>query len=192
VQALETPTGTNVQTYFEAMQIANFNPTFIFLGLGIPDQLGKPTTQVPVSGPLPPIYFATQAWPYELASQSPGVEQLIALMHRYAPHYPINTNDEYAVDAWLLFAKSASACGSNLTVSCVLHNAASQTNWTGGGVYAPIAHLGMSNQDPTPSDCFALMQVKGNTFAYDKADTQPNDQIWNCNPKSLFSVSVNG
>ncbi len=192
VQALETPTGTNVQTYFQAMQIANFDPKFIFLGLGIPDQLGKPTTQTAVSGPLPPIYFATQAWPFELASHSAGVEKLIALMHRYAAHDPINTNDEYALDAWLLFAKSASACGGDLSVSCVLHNAASQTEWTGGGVYAPIAHLGMSDQSPTPSACFALMQVKGQKFVYDYADTSPNNQIWHCDPKSLFSVSTRG
>jgi hypothetical protein len=110
-------------------------------------------------------------------------------MHRFAAHDPINTNDEYALDAWLLFAKSATMCGANLTVSCVLRNASSETNWTGGGVYAPIAHLGMSDQHPTPSDCFALMQVKGSRFVYDRSDTRPNDQIWHCDPKSLFTVT---
>ena len=189
VEALETPTGTNVQTYFEAMQTAGYHPTFIFLGIGIPENLGKQTYDVSVSGPLPPIYFATQNWPFELASQSPGLEQLIALMRTDARGDTIDTNDEYAVDAWLLFAKAASACGANLTVSCVLDHAASQTNWTGGGVYAPIAHLALSNQRPTPSDCFLLMQVKGSAFSYDKADTRPNDQIWHCDPKSLFPVS---
>lgn len=192
VQALETPTGTNVATYFEAMQIADYDPTFIFLGIGIPEQLGKQTTPVPVSGPLPPIYFATQTWPFALASQSPGLEQLIALMRTEAPHDPIDTNDEYAVDAWLLFAKSASACGADLTVSCVLDQAAGQSNWTGGGVYAPIAHLARSDADPTPSDCFALMEVKGSEFAYDRADTGPNDQIWHCDPKSLVRVTGSG
>ena len=189
IEALETPTGTNVQAFFQAMQTAGYHPTFIFLGIGIPENLGKQSDDVSVSGPLPPIYFATQNWPFELASQSPGLEQLIALMRTDARGDTIDTNDEYAVDAWLLFAKAASACGANLTVSCVLDHAASQTNWTGGGVYAPIARLAPSNHRPTPSDCFLLMQVKGSAFSYDKADTRPNDQIWHCDPKSLFPVS---
>jgi len=192
VQALETPTGTNIETYFEAMDTAGYNPTFIFLGIGIPERLGNQEAQVGVSGPLPPIYFATQTWPFELAAQSPGLEQLIALMRRYAPHDPIDTDDEYAVDAWLLFAKSASACGADLTVSCVLGHAAAQANWTGGGVYAPIAHLGLSDERPTPSDCFLLMEVKGSGFAYDRADTRPNEQIWHCDPKSIFPVTESG
>ena len=192
IDALETPTGTNVQTFFQAMQTAGYHPTFIFLGIGIPEDLGKQSYDVTLSGPLPPVYFATQNWPFELASQSPGLEQLIALMRKDAPGDTIDTNDEYAVDAWLLFAKSASACGADLTVSCVLERAASQKDWTGGGVYAPIAHLAPSNKRPLPSDCFLLMQVKGAAFSYDKTDTQPNDQIWHCDPKSLFPVTLGG
>ena len=192
VQALEPPTGTNIETYFEAMSTADYHPRLIFLGLGIPEQLGRQTTQAPVPSGLPPVYFATQTWPFELASQSLGLRQLIRLMRTDAPHDPIDTNDEYAVDAWLLFAKSASACGASLTVSCVLKHAAAQTDWTGGGVYAPIAHLGQSDDNPTPSDCFLLMVVKGTGFAYDEADTKPNDQIWHCDPKSLFRVTGDG
>ena len=150
VQALETPTGTNIQTYFQAMGTAAYDPAFIFMGIGIPEQLGRSSYHVSVSGPFPPIYYAAQAWPFELASQSPGLEQLISLMRNDAPGDTIDTNDEYAVDAWLLFAKSASACGANLTVSCVLDRAAAQTNWTGGGVYSADrspGHVG-SEADP--------------------------------------------
>jgi hypothetical protein len=50
----------------------------------------------------------------------------------------------------------------------------------------------MSNQNPTPSDCFVLMQVEPGKFVYDKADTKPNDQIWHCDPKTVFHVSVSG
>ena len=50
----------------------------------------------------------------------------------------------------------------------------------------------MSDARPTPSDCFLLMKVEGSGFAYDKADTRPNDQIWHCDPKSLYSVSTTG
>ena len=36
------------------------------------------------------------------------------------------------------------------------------------------------------------MVVKGTGFAYDEADTKPNDQIWHCDPKSLFRVTGDG
>lgn len=141
---------------------------------------------------LAPTFAPTQNWPFELASQSPGVEQLIALMHKYAKGDPIDTADEGAIDAWLLFAKAATACGTNLNMTCVLQNAASQKNWTGGGVYVPIAHLAMSNDNPTPSDCYALMKVVGtSTYVYDKQLTKPNHQIWHCDPTSVYKVHVN-
>jgi hypothetical protein len=40
-----------------------------------------------------------------------------------------------------------------------------------GRGYAAIAHLGMSDEKPTPGDCFLLVKVKGSEFAYDEADT---------------------
>jgi len=126
------------------MDTAGYDPAFIFMGIGIPERLGKPTYHVTVSGPFPPIYFAAQTWPFELASQSPGLEQLIALMRKDAPADAIDTNDEYAVDAWLLFAKSASACGANLTVSCVLDRAAGPGEvdwWRGLRAHRPPGHV---------------------------------------------------
>ena len=72
VQALETPTGTNIQTYFQAMDTAGYDPAFIFMGIGIPEQLGKSTYHVAVSGPFPPIYFAAQTWPLGWPHRAPA------------------------------------------------------------------------------------------------------------------------
>jgi hypothetical protein len=115
-----------------------------------------------------------------------------AIMKKYASGDPVDQDDELAATSWVLFAKAASACGAKLTVSCVLTHAAAQTSWTGGGVTAPVAHLALSNQNPTPSDCYVLMKVVPGKFVYDKADTKPNNQIWHCDPKTIFHVSVNG
>ena len=43
----------------------------------------------------------------------------------------------------------------------------------------------MSNLDPQPSPCFALLKVEPNNFVYDKALTQPTQSIWNCNPENV-------
>jgi hypothetical protein len=80
-----------------------------------------------------------------------------------------------------------------VTVSCVLKNAASQTNWTASGLEPPVAHLAMSNANPTPSDCWAVMNAEPNKFVYNKAITRPNtDTIWHCVPKSVFTVPPTG
>ena len=51
----------------------------------------------------------------------------------------VDFDDEEAAEAWLLWAKATSACGANLTVSCVLEGAAAQKHWSAGGIEAPVA-----------------------------------------------------
>jgi ABC-type branched-subunit amino acid transport system substrate-binding protein len=189
VQALEPSDDAALAPYLQAMNTAGYNPAFIFLTTQFYD---KATIQAAAGVKLPPTYTDTQTFPFELASQSPGLQQMEAIMKKFAKGDPVDQDDEYATSSWVLFAKSASACGANLTVSCVLEHAAAQKNWTGGGVMAPTAQLAMSNQNPTPSDCYVLMQVEPGKFAYDKSDTKPNNGIWHCDPKTVFPVSVNG
>jgi hypothetical protein len=191
VQALEPANYSNMVPYMQAMATAGYKPTFIIMPTALYLQSTKAAAAQDPD--LPPTYLAVGNWPFELAQQSPGLEQLLAIMKKYAPTgYKLDFDDELSMDAWILFAKSASACGADLTVSCVLKNAASQTNWTGGGLAPPIAHLAMSDANPTPSDCYAIMDVKPNRFVYDKSITKPNtDGIWHCDPKSLFHVPAN-
>ena len=189
VQALSPPTGASA-SYFTAMSTAGYKPTFILLSEGVPDQLGgvsSSSARIPPSSV--PTYFPVSAWPFELASQSAGVMQLISMMKTYAKGAPIDTDDEFGIDAWLLWAKAASACGANLTATCVLNNAATVQNWSGGETSAPVQQMALSNENPTISDCFALMQIQGTTYVYDRADTAPNNQIWHCDPKTVYHVS---
>ena len=189
VEALEPAVDSTITPYAQAMNTAGYNPTFMLLTTQFYEQS---TIQAAASTHFPPTYLSMQYWPFELASQSPGVQQLQAIMKKYSPGDPVDFSDEIALDSWLLFAKSATACGAGLTTSCVLDHAAGETNWTGGGLAAPVAHLALSNQNPQPSDCFILMNVEPNKFVYDKTDTNPNQQIWHCDPKTLFHVPVNG
>jgi hypothetical protein len=189
VEGLEPSASSNVGPYFQAMQTAGYNPAFVYLYSNL---YVKATAQSTAGMHLPPTYLSLVDWPFELASQSPGVTELDAVMHKYSPGTAINQNDELAASAWVLFAKSATACGKDLTVSCDLSHAAAQKNWTAGDIQAPTAQLAMSNQNPTPSDCFTMVQLQGGKFTWDKSLTDPNTKIWHCSPKTLFHVSSSG
>jgi Periplasmic binding protein len=189
VEALEPSASSNVGPYFEAMQTAGYNPAFVYMYENL---YVKATAQATASIHLPPTYLALQLWPFELASQSPGLTELDTLMHKYAPGTAIDQNDELAASSWVLFAKSATACGAHLTVSCALSHAAAEKNWSAGDIQAPTTQLAMSDQNPTPSDCFTMVQLQGGKFTWDKSLTDPNDSIWHCDPKTLFKVSSTG
>jgi hypothetical protein len=139
---------------------------------------------------LPPVYIETGWWPLAQASQNPSTEELVTIMHKYAKGDPIDFDDEEGVESWLLWAKAASACGASLTVTCVLNHAAATKNWDAGGIQAPIASLTLSNENPQPSPCFAMLKVEAKGIVYDKALTHPTQSIWNCNPKNVVQLTA--
>jgi hypothetical protein len=188
VQALWPSATANMTPYFQAMATAGYHPAFVELGT----QFYNATTTKGVAATpgLPPVYVETGWWPLEIASQSPSTQQLVNVMHTYGKGDPVNFFDEEGAESWLLWAKSASACGANLTVSCVLNHAAAEKNWSAGGIEAPVAQLTLSNQNPQPSPCFVILQAEPNKFVYDKAVTQPTQSIWNCNPKNIVHLTA--
>lgn len=185
-QAIWPSDSGNMAPWFQSMATDDYNPAFVILGVQFYE---KSTTQAMAGLHLPPVYVETGWWPLEMASQNPSTEQLLQVMHKYASGDTVDFDDEEAAEAWLLWAKSASACGADLTVSCVLNNAAAVKNWSAGGIQAPVAKLAMSNENPEPSPCFALLQAKPSGFTYDKAATQPTQSIWNCNPKNVYTFT---
>ena len=170
VEALWPSLDDNIVPYFQAMTTAGYHPAFVILGVQF---YNSTTTKGVADNPgLSPVYVETSWWPLEMASQNPSTEQLVNVMHTYAKGDAIDFDDEEGAESWLLWAKSASACGADLTVSCVLSHAAATKNWSAGGIEAPVAQLTMSNQDPQPSPCFALLKAEPNKFVYDKAITR--------------------
>jgi hypothetical protein len=169
------------------MTTAGYHPAFIVLGVQF--YTASTTKGVADNPGLSPVYVETSWWPLEMASQNPSTEQLVNVMHTYAKGDAVDFDDEEGAESWLLWAKSASACGADLTVSCVLSHSAATKNWDAGGIEAPVAQLTLSNADPQPSPCFALLKAEPNKFVYDKAITRPTQSIWNCNPKNVVHLT---
>src|SRR5580692_8264046 len=187
VEALWPSLDNNIVPYFQAMTTAGYHPAFVILGVQF---YNSTTTKGVAETPgLPPVYVETSWWPLEMASQNPSTQQLVNVMHTYAKGDAVDFDDEEGAESWLLWAKSASACGATLTVSCVLSHAAATKNWSAGGIEAPVAQLTMSNNNPQPSPCFALLKAEPNKFVLDKAITQPTQSIWNCNPQNVVHLT---
>jgi Periplasmic binding protein len=188
VTALWPANDSNFLPFAEAMTTAGYHPTFVILGT----QFANAATQksVATNPSLPPIYIETSWWPLTLASQNPSTEELVTIMHKYAKGDAIDFDDEVGAESWLLWAKSASACGATLTVTCVLTHAAATKNWDAGGIEAPIASLTLSNENPQPSPCFALLRMEAKGIVYEKALTRPTKSIWNCNPKNVVQLTT--
>ena len=128
------------------MTTAGYKPAFVLLGV----QFAIPQTEkaVAASPDLPPVYAETSWWPLGLASQNPSTEELVKTMHTYAKGDSVDFDDEEGAEGWLLWAKAASACGTDLTVNCVLNKAAAVKNWDAGGIEAPIAQLDALERQP--------------------------------------------
>jgi hypothetical protein len=91
-----------------------------------------------------------------------------------------------AWSAWLLWAKAAKECGSNLTRKCLMDKAGAVTTWTGGGLHAPDKP---GNAKTSGSECFTLMEATPNGFVVNKDILKPNkDGVYNCDPKNVFDL----
>jgi hypothetical protein len=188
VTALWPADTANFPPFAQAMATAGYHPAFVILGTQFAN---SPTQKAVVANPsLPPVYVETQWWPLSLASQNPSMEELVTTMHKYSKGDSIDFDDEISAESWLLWAKAATACGARLTVTCVLNHAAATTNWDAGGIEAPIAKLTLSNENPQPTPCFALMQFTAKGIIYDKKLTEPTQSIWNCNPKNVVHLTA--
>jgi hypothetical protein len=188
VTALWPADSANFTPFAQAMTTAGFKPAFVALGT----QFANAQTQQAVAAnpDLPPVFVETQWWPLAIASQNPSTEELVTTMHKYAKGDTIDFDDEEGAESWLLWAKSASACSASLTVTCVLNHAAATKNWDAGGIQAPIATLTLSNENPQPTPCFAILQLTTKAIVYDKKLTDPTQSIWNCNPKNVVQLTA--
>jgi len=188
VQALWPASASNFTPFAQAMTTAGYHPAFVILG---PQFTNSQTQQAVAANPgLPPVYIYTGFWPLPMAAQNPSTEELVTIMHKYAKGDTIDFDDEVGALGWLLWAKAATACGTSLTVTCVLNHAAATKNWDAGGIQAPIASLTLSNENPQPSPCFAMLKVGARGIVYDKALTHPTQSIWNCNPKYVVHLTA--
>lgn len=131
----------------------------------------------------PPTYTYSNYVPFELAGSIPVAKQAVALLTTTASRKSLSGFSDFSLSAWLLWAKSATQCGSNLTVDCVLQKASVYPAWDAGGFAAPV------NTDPRKlsySQCFLMLKVTKDGFTYDKDLTQPNKGVFNCSPDNVI------
>ncbi|HEX4395799.1 MAG TPA: ABC transporter substrate-binding protein [Mycobacterium sp.] len=135
---------------------------------------------------LPNSYVAFSNLPWELADQFPVVAQAKQIMKVAVPSSNLNAFTDGAFNAWVLWAQSATACGSTLTQDCILQKASQHPEWTAGGLYPPV------NTDPsvqTPTNCIVIMRLTKDGFVFDKKVTQPNTLgVYNCGADNIVTV----
>ncbi|MCW2547774.1 MAG: ABC-type branched-chain amino acid transport system periplasmic component-like protein [Mycobacterium sp.] len=143
------------------------------------------TIELAKSGVLPPTYVSTTYVPFEAADTSPATQQAVALI-KASSHLTPDFAHLQALDAWLLWASAAKACGSQLTGACVIAKAGNEKGWTGGGIIAPVdTHVGPG----VLSDCFVLVKATATGFVLAPEITKPNKGIFNCDPANVVAVT---
>ena len=134
---------------------------------------------------MPPIVHATRLHSLGTDGQYPVVAQAKSILMADVTKPNFDAFTAYALDTWVLWAQSATACGANLTQDCVLHNAGSHSAWTAGGFFAPV------NTEPKLHDypsCLLFTRLTTSGWVYDKKVTHPNSGAFNCDPSNLTAV----
>ena len=176
-------TATNLQPILTAVNDTGFKPSFILFGQTIYNP--KSVQAAKSVGTYPPSYINLTNLPWEVADQYPVVQQAKDILSASVSNPQYDSFSSLGFNAWVLWAQSATACGDNLTQACVLQKAGAQKAWTAGGLFPPV------NTDPALedySDCTVIMRLTVNGWIVDKDVTQPNQGIYNCDPKNLTKV----
>jgi hypothetical protein len=121
--------------------------------------------------------------PFEMADENKATQDYLDLIEQYDPGGKVALLGAQGISAWLLFARAATACGADLTRDCLLEEAGSIEEWTGGGLHSPHRP---GNTDAAP--CFLFLSVDSDGFAYDEEATAPNDGLFNCGDDSVVEL----
>jgi hypothetical protein len=113
-------------------------------------------------------------YPLEKASDNPATKQVVDLYKKYAPSAQVTLPALRAFAAWLLFAKSATSCGNDLTRQCLYTTASKESAWTGGGLQAPID---LTKRD-APNSCFNIEHATPS--GWEPAAFKPNSGAYRC------------
>ncbi len=136
---------------------------------------------------FPPSYVQFNSIPFELASKHPAVQQVKDIVTGAVSNAKLTSFTLSSFNAWTLFAQSATACGDNLTMECILAKAKNHNDWTAGGLY-PKLNL----KTGAASACIAIVRLTPTGFVYDEKVTAPTsgDAPFNCDPENLKQVKT--
>ncbi len=169
----------------QAMKNTSYNPDWILYST----QFYGPQAEdgAKALGSLPPSYVQFGAIPFELKDKYPVLQTTEDIIKGAVSNPKLTTFTLSSMSSWLLFATSAKACGSNLTVDCVLEKAKDHTDWTAGGIYPP-----QDIKDYKASPCIALVKLTAAGFSYDEkvTDPTPGSEPFNCDPENVKTVKT--
>ena len=132
------------------------------------------------------VIIQAQFHPFELADDNKATADFLQLMGRYNPGGKVALLGAQSVSAWLLFAKAATACGSQLTSACLIEEAAGATEWDGGGLHATQTP---GNTEPSP--CWLALGLDADTksFVVDRDATDAGDDTYNCEADNVIELT---
>jgi ABC-type branched-subunit amino acid transport system substrate-binding protein len=136
-------------------------------------------------GTFPPTYVQFNALPFDLKDKYPVLQQTESIVKSAVSNPKLTGFTLSAINAWMLWATSAKACGDTLTQDCVLQKAQEHTDWDAGGLYPK---LNIKAQTATP--CIIAVKLTNTGFQYDEKVTNPTDGAFNCNPENLKKVQT--
>ncbi len=168
----------NMENFLNASKQVGFNPVWVTDPNGYTAAFATWNGQNGGAGNN--VYVRMTGVPFELASSSPAVQQYMALVAK--SHGTIGLLGEQAASAFLLWATAVKSCGSAVTAKCVLDDAATQKNWTGGGLHIPT-NPG-TNHAP---DCGILLKLQGPKWV---KVAPTGSELFDCNPKYLATGLV--
>jgi ABC-type branched-subunit amino acid transport system substrate-binding protein len=172
----------DIAPFVRAMTDVGWTPDVMPLGV---QNYNDGTIQLAQEGILPPTWVTMTFWPFEAADENPATQQAIDLIEAGSDIEPSFAHLQ-ALSAWLLWASAATACGDDLTVTCVIEEAGSWTDWTAGGLRAPVAtQVGAG----VLSRCFTLLRATPDGFVLDPDMTRPTDDIFHCDPGNVVEVA---
>ncbi|MFI5040802.1 MAG: ABC transporter substrate-binding protein [Acidimicrobiales bacterium] len=172
----------DISAFVRSFNDVGWKPDLLSLGV---QNYNAGTIALAKEGVLPTTYVSMEYSPFEAANQNPALQQAINLIKTTSKITPDFAHLQ-ALNAWLLWAAAAKACGSQLTGDCVISHAGSQTGWTGGGIMAPVdTHVGPG----VLSQCFTLLKATPTGFVLAPDITKPNQGIFNCSPANVVAVA---
>lgn len=169
-------------SFFAGFQDVGYQPKYLMFS---PDTYGPALADGVKQATNPaPSYVYTQFLPFELRSQVPVVQQAYDVLTKNTAPDRLGAWNQLSLSAWLLWAQSATACGSGLTVDCVLQKAGANSAWTSAGLQGAVnldpGHLAYSN-------CYLILSITKSGWSYDKAATKPTQDYFNCDPANVVS-----
>ncbi len=170
---------TDLTALNRAMETAGWHPDLTMLSANFYDKTYA-TEAGAIAGNLS---IQMGFYPFEKAADNKATQDYLDLMKQYNPGGKVALLGAQGVSAWLLFAKSAAACGSDLTATCLLEKAGATKDWTGGGL-----HAAGTPGNTEPGQCWLSMGLTADGFVVNDKATQANEGIFNCDPANVITL----